>query len=165
MRDHDLRLQSVQALTEKEYYQKQAKLMVDVITILGGLLTAIMSTGAVAGAMNTMYAAVSQRRREIGCLLSMGFTPESIWMAFMVESLVLAALGAALGCAVSLCFNGLKTGMTNWATFSETAFEFLVTPQILITASLISLLMGFVGGVIPALHAARMKVVDALRRA
>lgn len=163
--DSDLRLRTVQALTEKEYYEKQAKLMADVITILGGLLTAIMSAGAIAGAMNTMYAAVSQRRREIGCLLSMGFTPEAVWLAFMVESLLLAALGAALGCTVSLAFHGLKTGMMNWATFSETAFEFLVTPQTLATAAFISLLMGFIGGVIPAFHAARMKVVDALRRA
>jgi ABC-type antimicrobial peptide transport system permease subunit len=161
----DLRLRAVQALTEKEYYAKQAKLMADLITILGGLLTAIMSAGAVAGAMNTMYAAVSQRRHEIGCLLSMGFTPESVWLAFMMESLLLAALGAVLGCTVSLAFDGMKTGMTNWATFSETAFEFRVTPQILVAASAISLLMGFVGGMLPALHAARMRVVDALRRA
>ena len=161
----DLRLRAMQALTEKEYYQKQAKLMADVITILGGILTAVMSAGAIAGAMNTMYAAVSQRRREIGCLLSMGFTPEAVWVAFMLESLALAALGAAVGCAVSLAFNGLKTGMTNWATFSETAFEFRVTPQILAGAALISLAMGFVGGVLPAFRAARMKVVDALRRA
>ena len=163
--ERDLRLRTVQALTEKEYYQKQAKLMNDVIIILGGLLTSIMSAGAIAGAMNTMYAAVSQRRHEIGCLLSMGFSPESVWLAFMVESLLLAALGAALGCTVSLAFHGMKTGMMNWATFSETAFEFLVTPQILTTATLISLLMGFIGGVVPAIHAARMKVVDALRRA
>jgi ABC-type antimicrobial peptide transport system permease subunit len=161
----DLRLRAIQALTEKEYYEKQAKLMADVITILGGILTAIMSAGAIAGAMNTMYAAVSQRRREIGCLLSMGFTPAAVWLAFMVESLTLAALGAALGCTVSLAFHGMETGMTNWATFSETAFEFLVTPQILATAALISLLMGFVGGALPAFRAARMKVVDALRRA
>jgi ABC-type antimicrobial peptide transport system permease subunit len=163
--ESDLRLRAMQALTEKEYYQKQAQLMADVITILGGILTAIMSAGAIAGAMNTMNAAVSQRRREIGCLLSMGFTPEAVWMAFMLESLLLAALGALLGCSVSLAFHGMKTGMMNWATFSETAFEFLVTPQILATAAIISLLMGFVGGVVPAIHAARMKVVDALRRA
>lgn len=165
MTTQDLRLRTQQAMTEKEYYQKQAKLMSDLITILGGLLTAIMSAGAIAGAMNTMYAAVSQRRREIGCLLSMGFTPEAVWMAFMIESLLLASIGAIVGCSVSLTFHGLKTGMANWATFSETAFEFLVTPQILIIASVISLLMGFVGGVIPAIHAARMKVVEALRRA
>lgn len=163
--DHDPRFRSLQALTEKEYYQKQAKLMTDLITILGGILTTIMSIGAIAGAMNTMYAAVSQRKREIGCLLSMGFMPESIWLAFMLESLALSALGAVLGCAVSLMLNGTKTGMTNWATFSETAFEFLVTPEILATAVFLSLLMGFVGGVLPAFRAARMKVVDALRRA
>ena len=165
MTTYYLRLRTQQAMTEKEYYRKQAKLMSDLITILGGLLTAIMSAGAIAGAMNTMYAAVSQRRREIGCLLSMGFTPEAIWMAFMIESLLLASIGAIVGCSVSLAFHGLKTGMANWATFSETAFEFLVTPQILLIASAISLLMGFVGGVIPAVHAARMKVVEALRRA
>jgi putative ABC transport system permease protein len=163
--DTDPRLRSVQALTEKEYYQKQAKLMADLITILGGILTTIMSIGAIAGATNTMYAAVSQRKREIGCLLAMGFTPEAVWLAFMVESLLLAALGAVLGCAVAMLFNGMKTGMTNWATFSETAFQFLVTPEILATAVFLSLLMGFVGGALPAFRAAWMKVVDALRRA
>jgi ABC-type antimicrobial peptide transport system permease subunit len=162
--ESDLRLRAVQALTEKEYYQKQAKLMADLITVLGGLLTTIMSIGAIVGAMNTMYAAVSQRKREIGCLLAMGFTPEAIWLAFMVESLMLAALGAALGCTVSLVFNGMKTGMTNWATFSETAFQFLVTPEILATATVLSLLMGFIGGALPAFRAARMKVVETLRR-
>ena len=161
----DLRLRAMQAMTEKEYYEKQAKLMADVIVILGGILTTIMSAGAIAGAMNTMYAAISQRQREIGCLLAMGFTPEAIWLAFMIESLALAALGAILGGAVSLSFHGMKTGMMNWATFAETAFQFLVTPQILATATLLSLGMGFVGGVIPAFHAARMKVVEALRRA
>lgn len=160
----DPRLRAMQALTEKEYYKKQAKLMADLITILGGILTTIMSVGAVAGAMNTMYAAVSQRRREIGCLLAMGFTPEAVWMAFVIESLALAAVGAAVGCAVALAFNGMKTGMTNWATFSETVFEFRVTPEILATAAFLSLLMGFVGGILPAFHAARMKVVEALRR-
>ncbi len=161
----DLRLRAVQAMTEKEYYRKQAKLMSDVITVLGGMLTAIMSVGAIAGAMNTMYAAVSQRKREIGCLRAMGFTPAAVWLAFMIESLLLAAVGAAIGCAVSLGFNGMKTGMTNLSTFSETAFEFLVTPEILATATLLSLAMGFVGGMLPAFRAARMKVVDALRRA
>jgi putative ABC transport system permease protein len=162
--DTDPRLHSVQAMPEKEYYEKQAKLMADLITILGGILTSIMSIGAIVGATNTMYAAVSQRKREIGCLLAMGFTPEAVWLAFMTESLLLAVLGATLGCAVSLLFNGMKTGMTNWATFSETAFQFTVTPQILATAVVLSLLMGFIGGVLPAFRAAWMKVVDALRR-
>jgi putative ABC transport system permease protein len=163
--ENEPRFRTIQALTEKEYYQKQSKLMSDLITILGGMLTAIMSIGAIAGAMNTMYAAVSQRKREIGCMLAMGFTPEAVWSAFVVESLLLAALGAVLGCTVSLCLNGMKTGMTNWATFSETAFEFLVTPQILATAAILSMAMGFIGGLLPAFRAARMKVVTALRRA
>jgi putative ABC transport system permease protein len=163
--DGDPRLRTVQAMTETEYYRKQAKLMSDVIMILGGILTTIMSIGAIVGATNTMYAAVSQRKREIGCLLAMGFTPGAIWLAFMLESLMLAALGAALGCSVSLLFDGMKTGTTNWATFSETAFEFLVTPQILATAVGLSLLMGFIGGMLPAFRAAWMRVVDALRRA
>jgi putative ABC transport system permease protein len=161
----DPRLQSVQALAETEYYRKQAKLVSDLITTLGGLLTAIMAVGAVVGAMNTMYAAVSQRKREIGCLLAMGFTPEAVWIAFMAESLLLSCLGAGLGCGLSVLLDGMKTGTTNWATFSETAFELHVTPEILVGASLLALLMGFIGGVAPAFRAARMKVVDALRRA
>ena len=84
-------------MTEKEYYEKQAKLMADLITILGGILTTIMSVGAIAGAMNTMYAAVSQRKREIGCLLAMGFTPEAVWLAFMVESLAAGRVGRGPG--------------------------------------------------------------------
>ena len=100
--DTDPRLHAVQAMTEKEYYRKQSKLMADLITILGGMLTGIMSIGAIAGAMNTMYAAVSQRKREIGCLLAMGFSPEAVWVAFVVESLLLAALGAARACRVAL---------------------------------------------------------------
>jgi putative ABC transport system permease protein len=161
----DPRLRSIQVQREDDYYRKQAKLMADLITILGGLLTGIMAIGAIVGAMNTMYAAVSQRKREIGCLLAMGFSPEAIWISFMFESLLLSMLGAIIGCGISMIFNGIKTGTTNWATFSETAFEFLITPEILILASVLALMMGFVGGVLPAFRAARLKVVDALRRA
>jgi putative ABC transport system permease protein len=161
----DPRLRSVEVDTEKQYYEDQSKLMSSLILVLSGLLTTIMSVGAIVGAMNTMYAAVSQRQREIGCLLSMGFTPGAIFLAFMVEALALASLGAAIGCGISMLFDGLKTGTTNWATFSETGFEFRITAMILAEASVLALLMGFIGGVLPALRAARMKVVDALRRA
>ena len=81
-----------------------------------------------------------------------------------MESLLLSLLGSALGCGASMLFNGVKTGTTNWVTFSETAFEFRVTPGILATATVVALTMGFVGGLAPAFRAARMKVVDALRR-
>jgi len=93
----DPRLNAVEAQREDDYYRKQAKLVSDLITILGSLLTGIMAIGAVTGAMNTMYAAVSQRKREIGCMLAMGFTPEAIWLAFMAESLLLSCAGALLG--------------------------------------------------------------------
>jgi ABC-type antimicrobial peptide transport system permease subunit len=163
--DTDPRLRSLEATSELVYYTKQSQLMSSVITVLGGLLTAIMAVGAIVGAMNTMYAAVSQRKREIGCMLAMGFTPASIWMAFILESLILSSIGAILGCAISFLFHGVKTGTANWVTFSETAFEFHITPQIALSATVLALMMGFVGGFLPALHAARMKVVDALRRA
>ena len=112
--------------------------------------------------MNTMYAAVSQRSCEIGCLLAMGFAPGDL-AGFMVESPCSPARRGLA--AASMAFDGMQTGMTNWATFSETAFEFAVTPGILAAAALVSVAMGFVGGVLPAFRAARMKVVDALRRA
>ncbi|MCW8131264.1 MAG: ABC transporter permease [Planctomycetota bacterium] len=173
--DDDPRLQSVMVQNEKAYYKKQSELMASVITILGGILTFIMAIGGIVGAMNTMYAAVAQRKREIGCMLSMGFTPESIWIAFIVESLCLASVGAMIGCVLSLVFNGIKTGTTNWATFSETAFEFRVLGGvsglaefpggILVVSSILALSMGFIGGFLPALQASRLKVVEALRRA
>ncbi len=163
--DKDPRLQSVQIQNEKEYYRKQSELMASVITILGGILTFIMAIGGVVGAMNTMYAAVAQRKREIGCLLSMGFTPEAIWGAFIIESLFLACIGAAIGCVLSMACDGLKTCTPYWATFSETAFQFTVTSNILLIASFLALAMGFIGGFLPALQASRLKVVEALRRA
>jgi putative ABC transport system permease protein len=162
--DHDPRLRALQAMTEKEYYVKQAQLMSTLITVLGTILTLVMAVGGVVGAMNTMYAAISQRQREIGCLLALGFTPFQIWRVFVLESLVLASLGAVLGCLLSLPFHGMRTGTTNWATFAETAFRFEITPAILVTASTLGVGMGFVGGFLPALRGARMKVVDALRR-
>jgi len=161
----DPRLRSIEADTEKQYYEDQSKLMSSLIMVLSGLLSTIMSVGAIVGAMNTMYAAVSQRQREIGCMFSMGFTPGAIFLAFMIESLLLASLGALIGCSVSMFFDGLRTGTTNWATFSETAFTFYITPGILLQATALALFMGVIGGVLPAWRASRMKVVDALRRA
>ena len=161
----DLRLRSLQVMTEEAYYAKQSELMSTVITVLAGILTAIMSVGAIVGAMNTMYAAVSHRQREIGCLLALGFTPEAVWLAFILESVALSLIGAGLGALLSLFFHGMKTGTTNWMTFAETAFTFEVTPRILLTACVVAVGMGFFGGFLPAFRAARMKVVDALRRA
>ncbi|MFZ2961324.1 MAG: ABC transporter permease [Candidatus Ozemobacteraceae bacterium] len=160
----DPRLRSVEVQAEDEYYQKQSKLMYDLIMVLTAILTTIMSVGAIVGAMNTMYAAVSHRQHEIGCLLALGFTPEAVWISFIVESVVLSFIGGAIGCLLSLPFHGMSTGTTNWATFAETAFQFRITPWILFTAVVVAVIMGFLGGFFPAFRAARMKVVEALRR-
>jgi ABC-type antimicrobial peptide transport system permease subunit len=162
--DNDPRLRNLEVLAENEYYFKQSKLMHDVIMALTWILTSIMAVGAIVGAMNTMYAAVSHRQREIGCLLALGFTPEAVWISFIIESVVLSLIGAGIGCLLSLPFHGMSTGTTNWTTFAETAFQFRITPAILCTAALVAVGMGFLGGFFPAFHAARMKVVEALRR-
>jgi putative ABC transport system permease protein len=160
----DPRLRTLEAVSEAAYYVKQSKLMHDVIMVLSAILTAIMSVGAMVGAMNTMFAAVSQRQREIGCLLALGFAPAAVWLSFILESILLSLVGAALGCLLSLPFHGMTTGTTNWSTFAETTFRFEITPRILITAVLVAVTMGFVGGFLPAFRAARLHVVDALRR-
>ncbi len=160
----DPRLRSLEVIREDAYYTKQSKLMYDLIMVLTAVLTAIMAMGAIVGAMNTMYAAVSHRQREIGCLLALGFTPEAVWLSFIVESVVLSVIGAIVGCLLSLPFDGMRTGTTNWATFAETAFQFRITPTILLTAIIVAVLMGFLGGFLPAFRAARLKVVEALRR-
>jgi ABC-type antimicrobial peptide transport system permease subunit len=162
--EDDPRLRTLEVMAEDAYYARQSKVMHDVIMVLSAILTAIMSTGAIVGAMNTMYAAVSQRQREIGCLLAIGFAPAAIWLAFILESVTLSLLGAAVGCALSLPFNGMATGTTNWSTMAETAFRFEITPSILLTAVLAAVSMGFLGGFLPAFRAARLRVVDALRR-
>ena len=162
--DNDPRLRSLEVMAEDAYYFKQSRMMYDLIMVLTFILTTIMAVGAVVGAMNTMYAAVSHRQREIGCLLALGFTPEAVWVSFIIESVVLSIVGAGIGCLLSLPFHGMKTGTTNWTTFAETAFEFRITPGILITAMAVAVVMGFLGGFFPAFRAARMKVVEALRR-
>lgn len=162
--EDDPRLRTLEAMAEDAYYARQSKLMHDVIMVLTAILTTIMSVGAVVGAMNTMYAAVSHRQREIGCLLALGFTPEAVWLSFILESIALSLLGAVIGAVLSLPFDGMATGTTNWTTFAETAFSFRITPRILVTAAVVAVAMGFVGGFLPAFRAARMRVVDALRR-
>lgn len=160
----DPRLSTLEAMAEDAYYARQSKLMHDVIMVLTAILTSIMSLGAIVGAMNTMYAAVSHRQREIGCLLALGFSPTAVWVSFILEAVVLSLIGAALGCLLSVPFHGMASGAANWSTFAETGFRFEITPGILATAVLAAVAMGFLGGFLPAFRAARLRVVDALRR-
>jgi putative ABC transport system permease protein len=148
---------------ESDYYQSQSADLANVIRILGIFLVIVMAAGAIFGALNTMYAAVGARTREIGTMLALGFTPNSVMASFLIESVLLCFIGGVIGCFLSLPIHGLSTGTTNWATFSEVAFKFRITPGILGIGLLASIALGLIGGYFPARNAARRTVTDALR--
>lgn len=152
----------VRVLPETEYYREQTKTAMP-IQFMGGFLATIMSIGAAFSAMNTMYAAVGARTREIGTLRVLGFQRRQIYVSFLVESVLLALLGGFLGCLLSLPLNGIATGTMSWTTFAEVAFEFRITPELLGKGLLFALVMGVLGGLLPARLAARKPVLDALR--
>ncbi|HWO89899.1 MAG TPA: ABC transporter permease [Gemmatimonadales bacterium] len=158
----DPRLQ-VTVRREQDFYVNQSAMLTTVLSVLAVVITSIMAIGAVFGAVNTMYAAVATRSSEIGVLLTLGFKPRSVLASFLAESAVIAAVGGALGCVGALPINGLVTSTTNWASFSEVAFAFRVTPALLLSGMIFSVVMGLVGGFFPAWRAARMPVVEALR--
>ncbi len=148
---------------EQDYYAEQSETMTTVIRIFGTFVTLILSVGAMFGAMNTMYAAVAYRTREIGTLRALGFSRLRIITAFLAESVALAVVGGAIGCILALPVHGLSTGTTNMASFSEVAFKFRITTGLLAGGLLFSALMGAVGGLLPAIRAARIPVARALR--
>ena len=153
----------LQPQREQDYYTEQSRAMTTVIRAFGTFVTLILSIGAVFGAMNTMYAAVAYRTREIGTLRALGFSRLRIVSAFLVESVALAIVGGLLGCILALPVHGLSTGTTNFSSFSEVAFKFRITPTLLVLGLVFSALMGAVGGLLPALRAARIPVARALR--
>jgi putative ABC transport system permease protein len=148
---------------EQDYYAEQSATMTTVIRVFGTFVTLILSIGAVFGAMNTMYAAVAYRTREIGTLRALGFSGGRIVTAFLAESIALALVGGVLGCALALPVHGLSTGTTNMASFSEVAFKFKITPGLLGFGLFFSAVMGAAGGLLPAIRAARIPVARALR--
>jgi len=148
---------------EQDYYAEQSQAMTTVIRVFGTFVTLILSIGAVFGAMNTMYAAVAYRTREIGTLRALGFSRFRIVTAFLAESIALALVGGILGCILALPVHGLSTGTTNFASFSEVAFKFRITPALLAGGLFFSAVMGAVGGLLPAIRAARIPIARALR--
>ncbi|MFZ2644199.1 MAG: ABC transporter permease [Verrucomicrobiia bacterium] len=154
----------VRVLPEADYYQEQTK-NAGPIQFMGGFLAIIMSIGAAFAAMNTMYASVGSRTREIGTLRVLGFRRRDIYLSFLLESVLLALVGGALGCIASLPINGLATGTMSWTTFSEVAFEFRITGELLAKGLAFAVVMGVLGGLLPARVAARKPVLDALRSA
>ena len=150
------------AQTELEYYERQTR-SAGPIKFLGIFIAALMAVGASFAAMNTMYAAVARRTKEIGALRVVGFSRGSILLSFIIESVIIAAIGGFLGCMLALPINGVSTGTTNFATFSELAFSFRVTPELLLQGMIFSVIMGFLGGLFPAWRAAHENIVTALR--
>jgi ABC-type lipoprotein release transport system permease subunit len=160
--EEDKRFQ-VDAHEEYTFYADQSKLLGAILQFLAIMVTSIMAVGAVFGAVNTMYAAVSSRTPEIAVLLTLGFKPRSVLASFLAESAVIALVGGVIGCLLALPINGIVTSTTNWASFSEIAFAFSVTPALLLQGLIFSVVMGVVGGFFPARRASKMPVVQALR--
>jgi len=154
---------TAQVEREIDYYAKQSQQLTTLITVLGTIVALVMGIGAVFAALNTMYSAVAERSREIATMRALGFSSGSVITSFVVEALCIAAVGGVLGCAVVLPLNGLTTGTINWQTFSHLAFAFRVTPLLLAAGLVFALLMGLVGGVPPAIRAARQRIAVALR--
>ncbi|MBI2816382.1 MAG: ABC transporter permease [Acidobacteria bacterium] len=154
---------NVQVDREIEYYEKQSRQLTTLITVLGAIVAVVMGIGAVFGALNTMYSAVVERSREIATMRAIGFATGSVVASFIIEALCIAFVGGILGCIAVLPLNRLTTGAMNWQTFSYLAFAFRVTPPLLIAGLLFALLMGLIGGVPPAIRAARAPVASALR--
>ena len=158
----DPRIQ-VSVRDEQDFYTSQSGILSTTLQVMAVFISVIMSIGAIFGAVNTMYAAVSSRSPEIAVMLTLGFKPRSVLASFLAEAAVIALIGGVLGCLFALPINGIATSTTNWQSFSEVAFAFRVTPTLLLYGVIFSVVMGVVGGFFPAWRAARLAVVQALR--
>ena len=156
---------ALEAKPEIRFYAEQSEALATFINILGLSLAIIFSIGAVVGAMITMFAAVASRISEIGTLRALGFRRGAVLTAFMAESLLLSGLGGVVGLAAASVMQAVDVSTTNFQTFAELAFRFVLTPQIALQAMGFALAMGLVGGFIPAWRAARLQIIDCLRAA
>ena len=154
---------TVEAKRETRYYLDQSEVMAKFLGLLGMTLTVIFSLGAMIGAMITMYAAVANRTAEIGTLRALGFSRTSIMSAFLTESMFLGLAGGLAGLFFASFMQFITISTVNWQTFSELAFSFTLTLRIAVQSIVFSIIMGFVGGVLPAIRASRLNIVEALR--
>lgn len=148
---------------EIDYYSKQSQALTSFILVIGTMVAFVMGIGAIVGALNTMYSAISERSREIATMRALGFGAGSVVVSFMIEALLIAAIGGVVGCLAVLPLNGFTTSTLNFQTFSSIAFAFRITPALLGGGMIFALLMGLVGGTPPALRAARRPITSALR--
>ena len=161
--ESDNRLQYFAAKREKKFFEEQSEMMAKFIRILGVFVTIIFSTGATIGAMITMYGAVANRTVEIGTVRALGFFRRSILLAFLGESFVLSLAGGIVGLGLASVLQFFSISTLNFGSFSELAFSFALSPSIIATSLGFSLLMGLIGGFLPALRAARLNIIQALR--
>ena len=156
---------TIEAKRERIFYEEQSRLLSGFIRIIGLALSVMFSLGAVFGATITMYAAVASRQKEIGALRALGFRRSSILWAFLAEAMFLGITGWVIGLSLASLMTLVRVTTLNWTSLSELAFSFVLTPTIVVQSLLFALAMGFLGGFLPAVRAARLKIVDALRAA
>ena len=155
---------TVSAMRAPDYYGSQTETLQKIIRTIGGIIAILMGVGAVFGAVITMYTAVASRTREIATLRALGFGSVPVVLSVLTEAALLAIIGGLIGGAIAwAAFDGYETATMNFQSFSQIAFAFAVTPKLLLTALFYALIMGLVGGLLPAVRAARLPVVTALR--
>ena len=155
---------NVKVLRQSEYYAAQSKIVSDLIHKLGTVIGGLMAVGAIFGALNTMYTAVAARRREIATLRALGFGGAPVVISVLIESLALAAMGGAFGAIIAyFAFDGIQSATLNWNSMSQVAFAFAVTPDLLARGIGWALAIGLIGGLLPAIRAARLPVARALQ--
>lgn len=163
--DREPRLQEFEPKPEQKFFAEQSESLSMFIRILGIFITVVFSFGATIGAMITMYAAVANRTVEVGTMRALGFRRRSVLAAFLTESLLIAAIGGVAGLVLASFLQFFSISLLNYNSFSELAFSFAISPSIAITSMLFALFMGFAGGFLPAVRAARLNIVNALREA
>ncbi len=155
---------NVKVVRQSDYYAEQSQTLTRLITTLGVLIAGLMAVGAVFGALNTMYSAVAARTREIATLRALGFGGGAVVVALMIESLVLALAGGTIGAiAAYVAFDNFRAATMNWQSFSQVTFAFAVTPQLLVQGVIWATAIGMIGGLLPAIRAARLPIAAALR--
>ncbi len=161
--ENDPRTQYIELKRERIYYHEQSKLMSDVIEFLGLVVTIFFSIGAMIGAMITMYAAVANRTVEIGTLRSLGFRRRNVLGAFLLESIILSVISGVIGIGLASFMSFIRISTVNFGSFSELAFGFSLSPRIIVQSLVFAVVMGIIGGFLPAVRASRLNIVNALR--
>jgi putative ABC transport system permease protein len=155
---------NVRVFTERAYYEEQSRILTTLVDTVGSVIALLMGLGALFGAVNTMYSTVASRTREIATLRALGFGATPVVASVLVESMVLGLAGGVVGCVVAYYgFNGMQTSTMNWASFSQITFAFAVTPRLIMQGLGYALLLALIGGLLPAIRAARLPIVSGLR--